>query len=150
MNEVKASLDATPASLMGDITKFIPPSLLAQAAQAVTALAATPGIAPAMNVNISNVPGPQFPLYCAGAKIESMVPLAGISDGMGLNITVMSYRGRVEIGIVADREQIPNVQHIADWMVEELNELKKLAEATAAAANGGRKTRAPTMPAEPK
>lgn len=132
MNAAKAHLDAVPASLMSDATQFIPPGLLAQAAQALTALSAMPGIAPAMNVNISNVPGPQTPLYCAGAKIESMVPLAGISDGMGLNITVMSYCGRVDVGIVADREQIPDVQHLADWMAEELADLKKLAEGRAA------------------
>ena len=42
---------------------------------------------------ISNVPGPQFPLYCAGARLEANYPVSVITDGMGLNITVMSYCG---------------------------------------------------------
>ncbi|HVK21265.1 MAG TPA: WS/DGAT domain-containing protein [Actinokineospora sp.] len=51
----------------------------------------------------------------------------GITDGMGLNITVMSYCGRVDVGICADRDQVPDVQDIADWMAEELDDLRKLA-----------------------
>lgn len=129
MTAAKAHIDAVPASLMSDMTQFVPPGLLAQAAQAMIQLNMLPGMAPAMNVNISNVPGPQVPLYCAGARIESMTPLAGIADGMGLNITVMSYNGRVDVGLVADRELVPDVQRIADWMAEELADLKKLAEA---------------------
>jgi len=125
MRAAKNYHDAVPADVLADATQFLPPALLAQAAQAITALAAMPGTRPAMNVNISNVPGPQVPLFCAGSRVESMVPLAGISDGMGLNITVMSYCGRIEIGIVADRDQMPDVQLVADWMVEELDVLVK-------------------------
>ncbi len=58
---------------------------------------------------VSNVPGPQFPLYMAGAKLEANYPISVVTDGMGLNITVMSYLGRLDFGIVADREQMPDL-----------------------------------------
>ena len=57
---------------------------------------------------ISNVPGPQFPLYCAGAELKANYPVSVITDGMGLNITVMSYCGKMDFGIVTDRDQMPD------------------------------------------
>lgn len=131
MRAAKDYHHAVPANLLQDATQFFPPALLAQATRAMTGMAARPGATPAMNLNISNVPGPQKPLYCAGARVETMVPLAGISDGMGINITVMSYCGRIDIGIVADREQVPDVQRIADWMSDDLAVLVKLAQDSA-------------------
>ena len=73
---------------------------------------------------ISNVPGPQFPLYCAGAELKAHYPVSVITDGMGLNITVMSYNGELDWGIVADREQMPDVDRLLDWLREGLDELK--------------------------
>jgi len=71
------------------------------------------------------VPGPQFPLYMAGAKLEANYPVSVITDGMGLNITVMSYLGHMDFGIVADRDQMPDVWKLMDWLRESLDELKK-------------------------
>jgi len=68
---------------------------------------------------ISNVPGPQFPLYCAGAKLVANYPVSVITHGMGLNITVMSYLGHLDVGIVADREQMPDVARLTGWLREE-------------------------------
>jgi hypothetical protein len=61
---------------------------------------------PPLNLVISNVPGPRNPLFLAGAKLESIVPVSVVIDGVGLNMTVMSYRDRMDFGIVADRDQI--------------------------------------------
>ena len=69
-------------------------------------------------------PGPQFPLYCAGARMEAIYPVSVITDGMGLNITVISYCGRLDFGIVADREQIPDVWKLIGWLRESLDELR--------------------------
>src|SRR6266480_6758576 len=79
---------------------------------------------PSWNLVISNVPGPQVPLYCAGAQLVANYPVSVITDGMGLNITVMSYRGRLDFGIVADREQMPDVARLMDWLGEELAALE--------------------------
>ena len=79
---------------------------------------------PIWNLVISIVPGPQFPLYCAGARMEANYPVSVITDGMGLNITVMSYCGHLDFGIVADREQMRDVWKLTDWLAESLAELQ--------------------------
>jgi diacylglycerol O-acyltransferase len=81
--------------------------------------------APAWNLVISNVPGPQLPLYMAGAKLVANYPVSVITDGMGLNITVMSYNGHMDFGIVADREQMPDLWCLMEWLQDELEELKR-------------------------
>ena len=73
---------------------------------------------------ISNVPGPQFPLYLAGARLEAHHPISVITDGRGLHITVMSYCGHRVVGIVADREQMPDVWSLMGWLGEALEELR--------------------------
>ncbi len=64
---------------------------------------------PIANLVISNVPGPDFPLYLAGAELQSGFPLGPVMDGMGLNITIMSYRGVLYWGIIACPECIPKM-----------------------------------------
>jgi len=72
---------------------------------------------------ISNVPGPQISLYCAGARMVANFPVSVITDGMGLNITVMSYCGSLDFGIISDRDQMPDLWNLIDWLKEELAEL---------------------------
>jgi hypothetical protein len=113
---------AIPADLLQDANHFIPPAVFSRAAQ-LTFRLSTSLAAPAWNLVISNVPGPQFPLYLAGAKLVANYPVSVITDGMGLNITVMSYNGDMDIGIVADRDQMPDVNKLVDWMHDELDAL---------------------------
>ena len=98
---------ALPAQLLQDTTQFIPPAVFARASRVTFSLAATR--TPVWNMVVSNVPGPQFPLYCVGAQMVAHYPVSVITDGMGLNITVMSYWGHLDFGIVADREQMRDV-----------------------------------------
>lgn len=60
----------------------------------------------------------------AGARLEAHYPISVITDGMGLNITVMSYCGHLDFGIVADREQMPDVWSLIGWLGEALEELR--------------------------
>ena len=78
---------------------------------------------PTWNLVISNVPGPQFPLYCAGARLVANYPVSVITDGMGLNITVMSYDGHMDFGLVADRDQMPDLADFVGWLQAELDAL---------------------------
>jgi len=71
------------------------------------------------------VPGPQANLYCAGARLLAQYPVSAITDGMVLNITVMSYAGHLDIGIVADRAQMPDTADLIGWMEESLVELER-------------------------
>ncbi|HEU0024425.1 MAG TPA: wax ester/triacylglycerol synthase family O-acyltransferase [Thermoleophilaceae bacterium] len=113
---------ALPAELLQDVNHFIPPAVFSRAARLTFALSS--GAArPTWNLVISNVPGPQFDLYCAGARLEAHYPVSVITDGMGLNITVMSYCGKLDFGLVADRDQMPDLWHLMDWLEDELDEL---------------------------
>src|SRR3954471_1939737 len=114
---------APPATLLQDANHFIPPAVFSRAARLTFRLATSGPGRPTWNLVISNVPGPQFPLYCAGARLVANYPVSVITDGMGLNITVMSYCGSLDFGIVADREQMPDVGLLMGWLRESLDEL---------------------------
>ena len=95
-------------------------------------------IPPLANVVISNVPGPNFPMYFAGAELTSYYPVSIPAHGMALNVTVQSYNGRLDYGLIACRRAVPDVADIGDLIVAEHKKLLELAlalpEAAAAAA----------------
>jgi WS/DGAT/MGAT family acyltransferase len=95
---------AIPANLLTDATAFIPPAVAAMAAR--TTLDIMGRLRPPLNLVISNVPGPRERLYCAGAQLEAHYPVSVIADGVGLNITAMSYRDHIDFGIIADRDMV--------------------------------------------
>ena len=98
--------------------------MFARAAQLTFRLSTSRPGRPTWNLVVSNVPGPQFPLYCAGARLEANYPVSVITDGMGLNITVMSYDGHLDFGIVGDRDTIPDLWRVMGWLREGLDELE--------------------------
>jgi WS/DGAT/MGAT family acyltransferase len=126
LRSAKEHQQALPAKLLVDATQFIPPAVFARASRVTFSLAAT-RTPPVWNLVVSNVPGPQIPLYCAGARMPAIYPVSVITDGMGLNITAMSYRGHLDFGIAADREQIPDVWKLIGWLRESLDELRPTA-----------------------
>jgi len=79
---------------------------------------------PPLNLVISNVPGPRNPLFLAGAQLQATYPVSVIVDGVGLNITVMSYRDHLDFGIVADREQVDDAWSILDRLRAALAEFE--------------------------
>jgi hypothetical protein len=131
MCDMKEHHKALPADLLRDANHFVPPAVFARAARLTFRVATTTG-RPNWNLVISNVPGPQIPLFCAGARVEALHPVSVITDGMGLNITVMSYLGSLDFGIVADRDQMPDVGRLMAWLGDELGELQQAAPASAA------------------
>jgi diacylglycerol O-acyltransferase / wax synthase len=135
--EMKERHKALPAELLQDANQFIPPAVFSRAARLTFSLASSRRGRPAWNLVISNVPGPQFPLYMAGARLEANYPISVITDGMGLNITVMSYCGSLDFGIVADREQMPDVWSLIGSLGEALDELRPAGTLDGAGANGG-------------
>jgi hypothetical protein len=110
--------------MLADVAQFAMPALAGQAARLAARLRLVERIN-AFNLIISNVPGPNIPLYYAGARLEAYYPLSAIADGQGLNITVMSYGGKLHFGLIADRYLVPDVDRMASYLADELTELTK-------------------------
>jgi diacylglycerol O-acyltransferase / wax synthase len=122
MRAAKEQHGAMPADLLADVTQFAMPALAGQAARLSARLRLLERINP-FNLIISNVPGPNVPLYYAGAKLLTYYPLSAIAEGQGLNITVMSYGGGLHFGLIADRDLVPDLDLLAGYLVEELKVL---------------------------
>ena len=117
----KSRHKAVPANLLTDATSFIPPAVASLAAR--TTMEVMGRTRPPVNLVISNVPGPRSPLFLAGAKLEAHYPVSVVVDGVGLNITVMSYLDHLDFGIVADRDQVDDVWTLMDRLAHSLTEL---------------------------
>ena len=129
MRAAKEQHGALPATLLSDVTQFAMPALAGQAARMAARLRLVEWLSP-FNLIISNVPGPSIPLYYAGARLLAYYPLSAIADGQGLNMTVMSYEDGMHFGLIADRELVPDLDRLAGYLVDELDELKKDVGAT--------------------
>jgi WS/DGAT/MGAT family acyltransferase len=122
------------ATLTSEWAEFAAPALAARAARLYSRTKVADRLRPLFNVTISNVPGPNFPLYSAGARMIAMYPMGPIADGAALNMTVMSYMGSVYFGLTADREAVAGVWDIARNVDSALAELKKAADQSTGAA----------------
>jgi diacylglycerol O-acyltransferase len=122
MRSAKDKHGAIPASLLADVTQFAMPALANQAWRLSAKLRLIERINP-FNLIISNIPGPNVPLYFAGAKLLAYYPVSALVDGQGLNITVMSYRGNLYFGLIACRELVPDLDVMAGFLRDELDEL---------------------------
>ncbi|HET6795431.1 MAG TPA: wax ester/triacylglycerol synthase family O-acyltransferase, partial [Acidimicrobiales bacterium] len=100
---------AIGAEFLTDWTEFAAPAVAARAARLASSMKVFDRVNPIFNVTISNVPGPAFPLYSAGARMVAMYPMGPVADGAGLNITVMSYMDSMFFGVMTCREVVPKV-----------------------------------------
>ncbi len=124
--QAKAQQAVIPQGLVDQVSDFAPPALTARAARVVFATGVLHRLPP-FNVCISNVPGPNVPVYLCGAKLLAHYPVSVITDGQGLNITLVGYLGRLHFGLVSCRELVPDIDKLADYLVEELELLQKAA-----------------------
>jgi len=127
----KAQQAAIPQGLVDQISNFAPPALTARAARVVYATGLLHRLPP-FNVCISNVPGPNRPVYLCGAKLLAHYPVSVITDGQGLNITLVGYLGQLHFGLVSCRELVPDIDALASYLVDELELLLKAASQRAA------------------
>jgi diacylglycerol O-acyltransferase len=118
---------ALGASVLMNWAEFAAPAVFARAMRLYSTMNLADRHRPIHNVIISNVPGPPFPLYLAGSRLEVLAPLGPIMEGAGLNITVMSYIDRIDVGLIACRELIPDIWDLADDFSASMEELKKAA-----------------------
>lgn len=113
---------AIGATLLQDWSQFAAPAVFGVAMR-VYASSRLTSAAPVHNLVVSNVPGPQVPLYFLGAKVKAMFPLGPIFHGSGLNITVMSLNGSLDVGLISCPELLPDLWDMADDFEVALKEL---------------------------
>jgi diacylglycerol O-acyltransferase len=114
---------ASGSELFASWAEVVFPAVATRISRLVTNLRLFDHMAPPFNLIVSNVPGPGFPLYLAGARMQSIYPLGPIVEGIGLNVTVFSYLDTVHLGVLACWDLVPDVAVLALGMKEALAEL---------------------------
>jgi WS/DGAT/MGAT family acyltransferase len=134
MDGVKDSGQAVGAQVLTQLTGFAPPTIMAQAAR----LQARQRL---FNVVVTNVPGPQFPLYVLGRELEHLFPMVPLAENTALGIAIMSYNGQLNFGLTADYDALSDVEVLADELRASIEELAATAGTDDAHAGGrGRRT----------
>jgi WS/DGAT/MGAT family acyltransferase len=123
----KAQQAVIPQGLVDQISGFAVPALTARAARVVFATGLLHRLPP-FNLCISNVPGPNVPVYMCGARLIAHYPVSVVTDGQGLNITLVGYLGQLHFGLVSSRELVPDIDKLAGYLVDELTLLVEAAE----------------------
>ncbi len=118
----KEHSSAIAATLLQDWSQFAGPAVFGIAMR-VYARSRLTESRPVHNLVVSNVPGPQEPLYFLGAQVEAMYPLGPIFHGSGLNITVMSLAGQLNVGLISCPELLPDLWDMADGFDAGMKEL---------------------------
>jgi WS/DGAT/MGAT family acyltransferase len=119
----KEEHNALGADVLLNWVEHATPNVFAAAARTYSRLKLADHHRPIHNLIISNVPGPDFPLYFAGSEMVAGFPLGPVMEGAGLNITVMSYRGVLNWGLMACRETVTGADALAAAIPEALDEL---------------------------
>ena len=137
MGNLKQSKQALGAEVIAGLTDFAPPTLLAQASRLNFSTRL-------FNLIVTNVPGPQFPLYLLGREMLEIVPIAFLPENHALAIAIMSYNGKVDFGLLADYDAMTDLEDFGTMLEDSLAELLKAARKrskAAAKSNGVKKAR---------
>jgi diacylglycerol O-acyltransferase len=126
MNVAKERFKLMPADVITQYAEFAPPALAIRAASVASRLRVADRMRPPFNLVISNVPGPRGKLFLDGAELEHYYPVSTITDSQGLNITLQSYRDILDLSLVGDRVLVPDIDDLADLLVQEFDDLHKL------------------------
>jgi diacylglycerol O-acyltransferase len=116
MEDLKKSGQAVGAQVLTNLAGFAPPTILSQAARLQARQ-------PFFNLVVTNVPGPQFPLYLLGQRLEVLYPVVPLAQRQALGIAVMSYDGHLGFGLLGDYDALPELEAIAQdlkWAISAL------------------------------
>ncbi len=116
MQGLKESGQAVGARMLTELSGFAPPTIMAQAAR----LQARQRM---FNVVVTNVPGPQFPLYMLGRELDATFPMVPLAENQALGIAIMSYNGQLNFGLNADYDAMPDLETLADDLRAAIEEL---------------------------
>ncbi len=140
MREVKQSGQAVGAEILTHLSGFAPPTIMAQAAR----LQARQRL---FNLVVTNVPGPQFPLFLLGRELDAIYPMVPLAENTALGIAILSYNGQLNFGLVADFDALADVEVLADELRASIEELAAAAAApppaTSPTGTGARPARGP-------
>jgi diacylglycerol O-acyltransferase len=126
MDEIKRSGQAMGAQALTELTGFAPPTIMAQAARLVARQRF-------FNLVVTNVPGPQIPLYVLGRRLEAIYPMVPLARNQALGIALMSYAGRLDFGLNGDFDVMEDIDSLAGYLEESIAELAQAAAAGAPA-----------------
>jgi hypothetical protein len=107
MGDLKSSKQAVGAGILTEASDFAPPTVAAQAARLQSRQRF-------FNLVVTNVPGPQFPLYLLGRQLQDVFPMVPLAENQSVCFGIMSYNGRVNFGITADFDAMPEVEALAE------------------------------------
>lgn len=116
---------AVGAKTLSNIAEAVPFGIANQAARFYSRYNLSKLHKPVFNVVITNVPGPQMPIYMHGNQLHSIMGMAPIIDGMGLIITVLSYNGKLTISPTSDAKSMPDLKIFSDYILDEANALEE-------------------------
>lgn len=119
MSTAKEQFHAMPTDVLTDIAECMIPAVATRVSRLASRVRLLERVRP-LNLFVSNVPGPPVQVYLGGARLDAVYPLSTIADGQGLNITVMGSPSKLTFGILADPEQVPDVEAIKDAVAEEV------------------------------
>jgi WS/DGAT/MGAT family acyltransferase len=123
MDGLKESKQAVGAEVMASVQNFAPPTILAQAARINFSTRL-------FNLIVTNVPGPQFPLYVRGREMLEVFPVAFLPKGHALAIAIMSYNGGLNFGLLGDFDAMPDIERFGEGLSTALAELVAIAGRT--------------------
>jgi WS/DGAT/MGAT family acyltransferase len=126
MDGLKESKQALGAEVIAGAQNFAPPTILAQASRLNFSTRL-------FNLIVTNVPGPQFPLYVLGREMLQAIPVAFLPENHALAIAIMSYNGQMNFGLLGDFDALPDIDAIGQSIASELGTLVALARESAAA-----------------
>jgi WS/DGAT/MGAT family acyltransferase len=124
----KSTMNRFKAVILDDFPTFAAPWLVSGIASMVGRSGLVNMLPPAANVAISNVAGAPFPMYFAGALVTCYYPVSIASHGTALNVTVQSYNGRMDYGLIACRRAVPDITEIGDYLLAEHKLLMELTQ----------------------
>ncbi len=131
MDGLKESKQAVGADVIAGAQNFAPPTILAQASRLNFSTRL-------FNLLVTNVPGPQFPLYVMGREMEQAYPVAFLPKNHALAIAIMSYHGQMNFGLLGDYDALPDIDAIGESIRTELATLRSLATAANPVTGNGR------------
>jgi diacylglycerol O-acyltransferase / wax synthase len=120
MGDLKQSKQAVGATLMTELADFAPPTIVGQAARLQSRQRF-------FNMVVTNVPGPQFPLYLMGRKLERVIPMVPLAKRQAVCFGIMSYDGKLDFGLIGDYDAIPDLDALAADLEASLAELVETA-----------------------